>query len=79
MQTTSFADYAAEYFLWDCDQVATITLNRPERKNPLTSSPTLNCGSFRSFRMRTTSMSWSSRVPAVIFAPAATYTRLSVH
>ena len=37
MQTTSLADYAAEHFLWDCDQgVATITLNRPERKNPLT-------------------------------------------
>jgi enoyl-CoA hydratase/carnithine racemase len=37
MQTTSLAGYAAEHFLWDCDQgVATITLNRPERKNPLT-------------------------------------------
>ena len=37
MQTTSLASYAAEHFLWDCDQgVATITLNRPERKNPLT-------------------------------------------
>jgi len=37
MQTQTLSDYKAEHFLWDCDQgVATITLNRPERKNPLT-------------------------------------------
>ncbi len=31
------ADYRAEHFLWNvADRVATITLNRPERKNPLT-------------------------------------------
>ena len=31
------ADYAAQHFLWHCeDGVATITLNRPDRKNPLT-------------------------------------------
>jgi enoyl-CoA hydratase/carnithine racemase len=31
------ADYRAEHFLWALeDRVATITLNRPERKNPLT-------------------------------------------
>ena len=31
------ADYQAEHFLWSVrDRVATITLNRPERKNPLT-------------------------------------------
>ena len=30
-------DYEAEHFLWSVDgKVATITLNRPERKNPLT-------------------------------------------
>ena len=30
-------DYAAEHFLWAVeDRVATVTLNRPERKNPLT-------------------------------------------
>ena len=31
-------DYRATHFLWECDEagVATITLNRPERKNPLT-------------------------------------------
>jgi enoyl-CoA hydratase/carnithine racemase len=31
------ADYQATHFVWHCDTgVATITLNRPERKNPLT-------------------------------------------
>lgn len=31
------ADYRAEHFLWEVrDRVATVTLNRPERKNPLT-------------------------------------------
>ena len=31
------ADYQATHFVWLCDNgVATITLNRPERKNPLT-------------------------------------------
>jgi len=33
----SFADYAPKHFLWSLtDKVGTITLNRPERKNPLT-------------------------------------------
>ena len=33
----SFAGYTARHFQWECnDGVATITLNRPERKNPLT-------------------------------------------
>ncbi len=37
MQTQSFATYQPEHFLWQLDEgVATITLNRPERKNPLT-------------------------------------------
>tara|TARA_B100000900_G_scaffold325585_1_gene285447 strand:+ start:646 stop:1458 length:813 start_codon:yes stop_codon:yes gene_type:complete len=37
MQTTSLANYDAQHFRWECeDRVATITLNRPERKNPLT-------------------------------------------
>ena len=37
MQTTSLAGYEAQHFLWQCEGgVATITLNRPERKNPLT-------------------------------------------
>ena len=33
----ALAGYRAEHFLWHCEAgVATITLNRPERKNPLT-------------------------------------------
>ena len=37
MQTTTMAAYKAKYFEWTTDSsVATITLNRPERKNPLT-------------------------------------------
>jgi enoyl-CoA hydratase/carnithine racemase len=33
----TLANYAATHFLWTCTNgVATITLNRPERKNPLT-------------------------------------------
>src|SRR5687768_4687832 len=33
----SLANYKATHFLWEVkDAVATITLNRPERKNPLT-------------------------------------------
>ncbi len=37
MQTTQLANYNATHFLWEvAEGVATITLNRPERKNPLT-------------------------------------------
>ena len=37
MQTTTMRQYQAENFLWNCEGgVGTITLNRPERKNPLT-------------------------------------------
>ena len=33
----TFSDYQAEHFLWDVSgKVATITLNRPDKKNPLT-------------------------------------------
>lgn len=33
----SLANFAAKHFLWECEAgVGTITLNRPERKNPLT-------------------------------------------
>jgi hypothetical protein len=34
---TDFAGFKPRHFLWQLDgKVATITLNRPERKNPLT-------------------------------------------
>ncbi len=37
MKTTQLASYNAEHFLWEVnDSVGTVTLNRPERKNPLT-------------------------------------------
>jgi len=37
MQPIQRADYQATHFLWEVEgSVATITLNRPERKNPLT-------------------------------------------
>lgn len=37
MHDTAMTDYQATHFLWEAtDGVATITLNRPERKNPLT-------------------------------------------
>lgn len=37
MKTFEGASYQARHFLWQVDQgVATLTLNRPERKNPLT-------------------------------------------
>ena len=37
MNTTKLSGYQAEHFIWEVqDQVASITLNRPERKNPLT-------------------------------------------
>lgn len=39
MNLNPFKDYAARHFAWQCSddgRVATITLNRPEKKNPLT-------------------------------------------
>jgi len=37
MHTNKMADYQAKHFLWETDAtVATVTINRPERKNPLT-------------------------------------------
>jgi enoyl-CoA hydratase/carnithine racemase len=36
MNKKTFADYQAKHFLWDVSgKIATITLNRPEKKNPL--------------------------------------------
>ena len=37
MHSNKLADYKAKHFLWETDgAVATVTINRPERKNPLT-------------------------------------------
>ena len=37
MHSTKMAEYEAKHFLWEVDgTVATVTINRPERKNPLT-------------------------------------------
>ena len=37
MHANKLADYQAKHFLWETDgTVATVTINRPERKNPLT-------------------------------------------
>jgi enoyl-CoA hydratase/carnithine racemase len=37
VNTFKAADYKATHFLWEVSgKVATITLNRPDRKNPLT-------------------------------------------
>ena len=37
MTTCAAANYRATHFLWDCaDKVGHVTLNRPDRKNPLT-------------------------------------------
>jgi len=37
MHSIKLADYKAKHFLWETDgTVATVTFNRPERKNPLT-------------------------------------------
>ena len=37
METTQYAQYEAEHFLWQAaDGIGRITLNRPDRKNPLT-------------------------------------------
>jgi enoyl-CoA hydratase/carnithine racemase len=37
MKRLQFANYKAEHFIWQVSgKVATITINRPDRKNPLT-------------------------------------------
>lgn len=55
------ADYQARHFLWQVkDQVATITLNRPERKNPLTFD------SYAELRDLFHNLKWAQDVKAVV-------------
>jgi enoyl-CoA hydratase/carnithine racemase len=59
------AGYRAEHFLWDVkDGVATITLNRPERKNPLTFD------SYAELRDLFGALKYASDVHAVVVAGA---------
>ena len=65
MQTISLASYNAQHFLWECDsRVATITLNRPERKNPLTFD------SYAELRDLFRNLAHASDVDAVVIAGA---------
>jgi enoyl-CoA hydratase/carnithine racemase len=59
------ADYRARHFLWQVhDGVATITLNRPERKNPLTFD------SYAELRDLFHQLQWAGDVQAVVLAGA---------
>jgi enoyl-CoA hydratase/carnithine racemase len=63
MQKFKAADYKATHFKWEVKgKVATITLNRPERKNPLTFESYGELG--RLFR----SLEFATDVKAVVFA-----------
>ncbi|MBH9554340.1 enoyl-CoA hydratase family protein [Inhella gelatinilytica] len=60
-----FAAYAARHFRWQCEGgVATITLNRPERKNPLTFD------SYAELRDLFRSLKYATDVHAVVLAGA---------
>ncbi|HEX8653733.1 MAG TPA: enoyl-CoA hydratase family protein [Allosphingosinicella sp.] len=57
--------YAPEHFLWDyADGVATVTLNRPERKNPLTFE------SYAELRDTFRALAYAREVKAVVVAGA---------
>ncbi len=61
----AFATHQAEHFLWQVEgNVATITLNRPERKNPLTFE------SYAELRDLFRSLQYATDVRAVVFAGA---------
>jgi enoyl-CoA hydratase/carnithine racemase len=60
-----FADYAAQHFQWHCEAgVATVTLNRPERKNPLTLE------SYAELRELFRALCYAQDVKAVVFTGA---------
>jgi len=59
------ADYRAQHFLWQVqDGLATITLNRPERKNPLTFD------SYAELRDLFHQLKWADDIKAVVVAGA---------
>ena len=78
-QPQAQAGYRAEHFLWSVrDGVGTITLNRPERKNPLTFASYAELRDlFQRCAMPTTSRWCWCRARAATSAPAATCTRSS--
>ncbi|HSF63882.1 MAG TPA: enoyl-CoA hydratase family protein [Paracoccaceae bacterium] len=61
---TEFATFAPQHFLWDWqDRVATIRLNRPDRKNPLTFD------SYAELRDTFRALAYATDVDAVVLAP----------
>ena len=65
MQPTKLAGYRAEHFLYEADgSVATITLDRPERKNPLTFA------SYAELRDLFRALAYAGDVKAVVLAGA---------
>jgi enoyl-CoA hydratase/carnithine racemase len=63
--TRTLAGYAATHFAWSCSAgVATVTLNRPERKNPLTFE------SYAELRDLFRSLKYASDVHAVVIVGA---------
>src|SRR5471032_1033380 len=61
----TFADYQARHFLFDvADGVATLTLNRPERKNPLTFD------SYAELRELFRALAYADDVKAIVIAGA---------
>jgi enoyl-CoA hydratase/carnithine racemase len=65
MQKTTLADYQAAHFLWEAaDGVALITLNRPDRKNPLTFD------SYAELRDLFRSLSYADDIHAVVIKGA---------
>jgi enoyl-CoA hydratase/carnithine racemase len=65
MSAFSASEFKAEHFLWEFkDRVATITLNRPERKNPLTFE------SYAELRDTFRALQYADEVKAVVFTGA---------
>ena len=81
-QRRPFADYRATHFRFEASadgKVATVTLNRPEKKNPLTFDSYAELRDlFRDLVLRERRQGRrSSPAPAATSAPAATCTRSS--